>query len=357
MYYALMFLLLFSCTKHPKMAPPPVYPVRTVQVEEKDCPIFLEALGHVDPITSVQIYSRIEGELTGVFFEQGKEVHPGDLLFTIDPKPYLAALQQAQGALEKSLANLALSEEKVRRYQSLAAEDFYSQINYETLQADMAMNQAQVKENQALVDKSQIDLDYCWIYSPIEGKTGILEIDYGNLIFVESNSPLVLVNQMSPIYVTFSLPEIHLPSIRKAQAQGTLQVLASFEDFSSDVFEGELYMLDNEVQASTGMIRLRALFPNTEHSLWPGQFCRNRLILEIKKNALSIPWTAVQMTLNGPIVFVVREDHRVEQRSLKLGQRTKDTVLVLDGLHPKETLVLEGQINLQNGSKVRVVSP
>ena len=353
----MILCFLFACSCEKKKPPPktPSYPVQITKAIEQDTPIFIEALGHVQSITSVNIYSRIEGELTGVYFQQGQEVKKGELLFTIDPKPYEAALKQAQGALEQSIANLALSEEKVKRYRLLASDEYYSQIDYETLQSDMAANLALVKENQGQVDSANINLDYCWIYAPIEGLTGILQIDYGNLICVSCESPLITVNQMAPIFVTFNIPEFQLPRIQKATRENTLKVLAAYEDFKEgEIFDGKLYMLDNTVDAQTGMIALRAIFENNSRELWPGQFIRNRLILCTMKNAVVIPYTAVQVTQTNPIVFVVNEDMTVEQRTVKLGQRTDDQVIVLSGVKGGETIVLEGQINLYTGSKVYV---
>jgi multidrug efflux system membrane fusion protein len=348
-------LLLTSCHKKAAVPPPPAYPVQITEAKTQDMPIYIEALGHVQSITSINIYSRIEGELTGVFFQQGQEVKKGDLLFTIDPKPYQAALKQAQGALEQSLANLALAEEKVKRYRMLAKDEYYSQIDYETLQSDMAANAALVKENQGQVDSANINLDYCWIYAPIDGMTGILQIDYGNLICVNCNSPLVTLNQMAPIFVTFNVPEFQLPRIQKAYKDKTLKVEAAYEDFKSgDIFEGKLYMLNNQVDAQTGMIALRAIFDNADRELWPGQFIRNRLILSTMKDAVVIPYTCVQLTQTGPIVFAVKDDMTVEQRTVKLGQRTEDQIIVLDGVKGGEKIVYEGQINLFTGSKVYV---
>ena len=295
-------IFLSSCHgKKPAIPSTPVYPIQITEAATRDVPIFIEALGHVDSITSINIFSRVEGELTGIYFKQGQEVKKGDLLFTIDPKLYQASLKQAQGALEQSLANLTLSEEKVKRYRLLAKDEYYSQIDYESLQADMAANLALVKENQGQVDGASINLDYCWIYAPIDGMTGILQIDYGNLIF-----------------------------------------------------EGCLYMLDNTVDAKTGMISLRAIFENKNRELWPGQFIRNRIILQTMKDAVVIPYTAIQITQKGPIVFALKADMTVEQRSVKLGQRMDEQVIVLEGVKGGERIVLEGQINLRNGSKVRI---
>jgi len=351
-----LFLLLFfgcGCGKKKPPPAPPKFPVTLTKVEQKNVPIYIEALGHVDPIITIDLKSRIEGELTGVYFRQGQEVKQEDLLFTIDPKPYEATLKQAKATLEQNLANLALAEEKVKRYQTLVRDEYYSQIDYETLQANFASDYALVQQAQGQVDSATINLDYCWIYAPIDGLIGILKVDYGNLI-TNAGQSLIVLNQIAPIYVTFSVPEIRLPEIQKYRRQGTLKVLASYEDFKGETFEGKLDILDNQVDPNTGMIQLRAIFENTNRELWPGQFIRERLVLYTQKDALVIPYTAVQLSLNGPLAFVVKEDMTVDQRSLKLGPRQDDQVVVLEGLKNGETIVLEGQLNLSPGAKVFV---
>jgi len=352
----ILCLILTACASKKIPPPAPAYPVQIGTAAMKSMPLFLETLGHVESITSIQIRSRIEGELTGVFFRQGQEVKQGDLLFTIDSKPYEAALKEAQGALEQNLANLALAEEKVKRYKILAKEEYYSQIDYETLQANFASAAALVQQNQGALDNAKINLDYCWIYAPINGMLGILNIDYGNLVATPDGNtdPLILLNQMAPIYVTFSIPEFQLPQIQRAYRNQELKVMAAYDNFDEETFEGVLFMLDNRVDPHTGMIKLRATFDNEKRELWPGQFVRTRLILSTLPNAVVIPFTAVQMTLSEPIVFVVKPDLTVEQRNVKLGQREGNDVIVLEGIKGGEKIITEGQINLYSGAKVFV---
>lgn len=349
----LILLVLSAC--HKKQVAPliPSYPVRTGVAIEKEAPIFIEALGHVDSITAINIKSRIEGELTGVYFKQGQEVKKNDLLFTIDPRPYQAALKEAQATLEQNLANLALAGEKVKRYRTLAKDEYYSQIDYETLQAGYASTAALVEQNRAQVDSALINLNYCWIYAPIDGMTGLLQVDYGNLVN-NDGSTLTTLNQMNPIYVTFAIPEFQLPKIQKYSAKGTLKVLGAYEDFTDEIFEGKLYMLDNSVDANTGMITLRAIFENEKRQLWPGQFIRTRLILYTIPDAVIVPYTALQLTQSGPVIFVVKQDLTVEQRPVTLGQREDDNVVILKGVQADEKIVVEGQLNLFNGAKVEV---
>lgn len=351
--WILSLMCLASCA-HQKSAAPTAhkFPVQLAKVEVKEVPIYLETLGHVDPIVSVALRSRIEGYLTGVYFTQGQEVKQDDLLFTIDPKPYEAALKQALGVLEQNSANLSLAQEKVKRYQSLVQEEFYSQIDYETLQSTYAADAALVTQAEAEVEGAQINLDYCWIYAPIQGLMSILDVDFGNLVGNDQTQKLATLNQISPIYVTFSLPENQLPQIQKYQKLGYLQTLVAFEDFKGDCFEGELKILNNQVDPDTGMIKLRAVFANEKRDLWPGQFVRTRVILYRQKEALIIPYTAIQMTASGPVAFVATEEMTVERRPLILGQRQEDHVIVLEGLKPGETIVIEGQLNLTPGAHI-----
>jgi multidrug efflux system membrane fusion protein len=354
-WYKLVIVLLICTACHKKVAAPvtPSYPVRIGEAVQKEAPIYIEALGHVDSITAINIKSRIEGELTGVYFTQGQEIKKGDLLFTIDPRPYQAALKEAQATLDQNLANLALASEKVKRYRTLAKDEYYSQIDYETLQANFAATSAIVEQNRAQVDSALINLNYCWIYAPIDGMMGILQVDFGNLV-ANDGSTLTTLNQMAPIYVTFSVPEFQLPMIQKYNGKGNLKVLAAYEDFTQDIFEGKLFMLDNSVDSKTGMITLRAQFENKARELWPGQFIRTRLILYTVPDAVIIPYTAIQITQNGPVIFAVKEDGTVEQRAVKLGQREDENVIVLQGLKANETIVTEGQLNLFDGAKVDI---
>lgn len=353
----LLIVLCFSISCS-KKAPPPkrTYPVTLGKTEQKTAPLFVEGLGHVEPIITVQVRSRIEGELMDVYFTEGQEVNKDDLLFTIDPRPYEASLKNAQAALDRTLADFALSEEKVKRYAQLTRDEYYSQIDYETIQSSYAANLAAVKQAEANVDSAALNLEYCWIYAPISGLTGILQIDKGNLVSADGPQQLITLNQMAPIYVTFSIPEMQLYAVRKAHAKGALKTLATFESFEEESFEGTLQMFDNMVDSETGMINLRAVYQNCDRALWPGQFVRIRLITEEVENAVIIPYSAIQQTQSGPIVYAVKEDNTVQIRKVTLGQREDENVIVIKGLAANETIVTEGQLNLFEGASVYVPS-
>lgn len=353
--WILLLALLSACHHKKPHTATPKYPIQMGTVIQKETPIFIEALGHVDSITQINIKSRIEGELTGVYFTQGQEVKKGDLLFTIDPKPYQASLSQAKAALEQNLASLSLAKEKLTRYRTLAKDEYYSQIDYETLQANYTEAAALVEQTKAQVESATINLNYCWIYAPIDGQMGLLQVDFGNLV-ADNGNTLSTLNQMAPIYVTFAIPEFQLPQIQRRIKKEELKVLASYEDFTNpdELFEGKLFMMDNQIDPNTGMITLRALFENEKRELWPGQFIRTRLILYTIPKAILIPYAAVQLTQTGPVVFVIKENMTVEQRSVVLGQREDDNVIILKGLDPQEKIVIEGQLNLFSGASVEI---
>lgn len=362
-----LILVLASCSKTPAPATPPSFPVKTAKAIQKETPIFIETLGHVDSITSIDIRSRIEGELIGVHFKQGQEVKKDDLLFTVDPRPYEAVMKGVKATLDQNLASLSLAEEKVKRYKSLVSDEYFAQLDYETLQTNFAQSTALVAQTRAQLEQATLNLNFCWIYAPIDGKMGILKVDYGNLV-TDAGTPLATLNQMAPIYVTFSIPEFQLPKVQKASTaqkstdtckpaiDNSLKVLAAYEDFAKDeIFEGSLYMIDNSVDPNTGMIKMRAVFQNEKRELWPGQFIRTRLVLDTIKDAVTIPYSAIQLTQSGPVVFVVKSDNTIEQRNVKLGQREDGNVMILSGINSDEKVVTEGQLNLSNG--VRVYEP
>ena len=356
-WLAILFFLLVGChAKQEVHRAPPVYPIKMAPVTVKEAPVFIEALGHVESIISINLLSRIEGELTGIFFEQGQEVKSGDLLFTIDPRPYQASLKLAQATLDQNRANLSLAEETMKRYKILAQDEYYSQLNYETLQTNVAADLALVQQSEANVDSALINLNYCWIYAPINGVIGILDIDYGNLIANDGTSALAVLNQIAPIYVTFNVPETYLREVQlwRKKSEKPLKVLAAFQNFNKESFKGELAIIDNQVDVNTGLIKFRSVHANEDRALWPGQFIRARLILHTIPDAIVIPYSAVQLTQTGPVIFVVKEDSTVVQQPVTLGQRQDDEVIVLKGLQPTDTIVTEGQLNLHTGAKVFV---
>ncbi len=352
--YILLILSLsfmfFSCHKK-KKEPMQVFPVKTVCSIKKDAPIYIENIGHVEPVMKIDVRSRVDGILQEVFFKEGEEVKKGDIIFTIDPRNYKAELDKQEGLLQENTANFTLAKDKVIRYKDLYKDEYISAIDYETILTNYTKYDAIIKQNEADLDNAKANLSYCWIYSPIDGKTGILNYDKGNLIAKDDTTPIISINQIKPIYVTFFVPEKDLIKIQK-YVRDDLKILATFDDFTKDSIEGELNLIDNEIDQNTAMIKIRGIFKNEDKRLWPGLFVRTRLILTIKKDAIIIPFQAIQLTPDGPVVFVVKDNDTVEMKKVVLGQREDNNIIVESGIGENEKVVIQGQINLLDGSKI-----
>ena len=344
--------LFISCSKKEVKKPAPSYPVKVKEVIKKEVPIYIDNIGHVDPIVTIDIKARVEGELMEINFIEGKEVQANDLLFIIDPRPYEKALEKSKSVLEENLANLYIAKDKFMRYSSLVKQEYISELNFEEIAAQVAGGEALIKQNQTEIEDAKLNLSYCTIRAPISGMPGILKTDLGNMIYPNSQTPLVTLNQMAPIYVVFYVPEKELPRVQKYAREKDLTVRVAFEDLDNKYIEGKLNLIDNEVDMKTGQIRLRAIFDNKERILWPGKFVKTRLILKTDPDALIIPFQAVQITSTGPKVFIVKEDERAELRDVVLGQREGLDVIIKKGVSENEKVVIEGQFNLADGTKI-----
>ena len=355
-----LFILIFcflssSCSKKNQQSSASVtYPVKVVKAEKKEAHIYIDSIGHVTPILSVKINSRIEGQLMEVHFNQGDEVKEDDLLFTIDPRPYQAELDKAMGLLDESIANLYIAKDRFKRNKDLAKEEYISQLDFETLTTDVAKGEALVKQNQANVENAKLNLDYCYIYSPISGKTGILQIDKGNMIYPSDRQDIISINQIAPIYVNFTTSEKNLSIIQSLSQTTPLKLQVAYEDLSHPFAEGTLDMIDNQVDQDTGLITFKAIFDNSDRKLWPGKFVKTRLILKTEKNAILIPFKALHQTASGPIVFVIKDDDTADLRQVQLGQRQDDNIIILKGVEEGEQVVMDGQLNLSQGTKVTI---
>lgn len=349
-------MLTSGCEKpeKPKMGAAPVTVTKTIQ---KDVPIYLEYVGHMEPYSTVQIQSQVAGTLTGQYFEQGQNVKEGDLLFTIDSRPYIAALQKAEATLMQNIASLRLSEETVNRNAKLVEQDYVAKLTFDQYVTNVNVDQAIIKSNQADIETAQINLDYCTIKAPITGRTGVLQINVGNLVTVAENTPLITLNQITPIYLNFYVPEKYLQTIQSFNKINPLKVSAFLNQDYKTPYDGAITLIDNQVDQSTGMILIQATLPNTDEYLWPGQFVSTRIYLETKKDAVLVLSDAVQFGQNGSYVYVVKEDNTVELRNVVKGQKEEEYVIIEKGLSTGETVVLEGQINLHSGSLVSIKQP
>ena len=330
-------------------------PVILATSSRKDMPVEVEAVGSVEPFASVGIKSLVTGILKKVTFKEGDPVKEGDLLFTIDERPFIASLNQARAALAKDRAALDNARKQAVRYLPAAEKGYVSQEKSDQAQTSVATLEATVKADEAAVEGARLDLDNCSIRSPIAGFTGALLQDRGNLITAESDQPLVTINQVTPIKVSFTLPEKILPELKKYLGSGSLKVQATPAGHSDSPLAGRISFLDNTVDATTGTIRLKATFPNPDQALWPGQFVHVTLQLTTRKDAIVIPAKAVQTSQEGNFVYVVKKDQTVELRPVTVASGINGESVIEAGLTVDETVVTDGQLRLAPGMKVKAV--
>jgi multidrug efflux system membrane fusion protein len=342
---------------------PEALPVTVASVQKKDVPLLVRAIGSVEPMESVQIRSQVAGELVGVHFREGQEVKKGDLLFTIDPRPYRAALLQAQGALARDRARAHDAEATAKRLESLVKKEYVTQQQAESARAESNAAQATLTADDAAVESASLSLAYCQIKAPVSGRTGSILVKMGNVV-KERDAVLVLIDQIRPIYVSFSVPERALPQIR-ARAQEKLSVLAQPSDqkpgevpeahsIRGEAQRGELTFIDNAVNTVTGTILLKATFANSDDSLWPGQYVVVTLTVGEQRDAVVAPAEAVLRGQQGQYAFVVKADGTVDSRPVTVGSSDEKQAVIDKGLAPGEVVVTDGQLRLSPGAKVQV---
>src|SRR6266849_878119 len=379
-------LLLAGCSdsaagKPARSAAPPAVPVTAADAVEKTVPIQLTAVGNAMAYTTVGIKSQINGQIVEVHFKEGQEVRKGDLLFIIDPRPIEAALRQAEAAgrqrqaevqqaianLERDTAQLANARVQERRYKELVEKELVAREQYDQLHTNLAAMDATVQadraaiENakaseraaQANVDNAKLQLAYTEIHAPIEGRTGNLLVQNGNVIKANDDNPLVVINQVQPIYVSFSVPEQYLADIKKYRAAGQLRVEVRPPHQSQTLATGELTFINNAVDQTTGTIQLKATFANRDNALWPGQFLDVALTLT-SRTAIVVPSQAIQPGQQGPFIFVVKADATVESRQVVPGTRLGAETIIEEGLRAGERNVIDGQLRLVPGAKVEI---
>jgi multidrug efflux system membrane fusion protein len=350
----LLLAFFFSACSNDKSKPvSAAIPVTVDTVIRKTVPVQLRAIGNVQAYSTVTVKSKVGGELVRVHFTEGQDVRKGSLLFTIDPRPYEAALKQAEANLQRDLAKAKSASEDALRYESLIQRQVVSPQQYEKVRADADALEATVLADRAAVDNAKIQLGYCTIYSPIDGRTGSLIVKQGNIIKAE-DIDLVVINQIVPIDVAFSVPEQFLPEIKKYMASRKLQVDALVPMDKELPERGTITFVDNAVDTNTGTIRLKGTFANRERKLWPGQFVNVVLTLTTEPNAVVVPSQAIQTGQEGPYVFVVKPDLTVESRPVVAGRSTSSETIIQKGLQAGEKVVTDGQLQLVTGTKVEV---
>jgi multidrug efflux system membrane fusion protein len=335
-------------------------PVVTAQAEAKDVPIYLDGLGTIQAFYTVTIKPMIDGPLMSVNFKEGQDVHKGDILAQIDPRPYQAALDSATAKKAQDQALLANARLDLVRYQKLVSSNYTSAQQADTQKAVVAQDEALVQQDQAAIDTARTNLSYTTIMAPIDGRTGIRQVDPGNIVHAADTTGIVLVTQLHPISVIFTLPQQNLPAVAQAMASGSVQVLATNQDQAAGAAQvidtGTLAVLDNQVDPTTGTIKLKATFPNPKDKLWPGGFVNVRLRAEIAKGAIVVPPAAIQRGPQGPYVFTVTDGvaHRV---AVTTGFEDQTDSIVTKGLKAGDTVVMDGASRLSDGSKVSTGAP
>jgi multidrug efflux system membrane fusion protein len=344
-----------ACSRS-KPAPPPK-PAAIVVVASttiKDVPYYIETFGTVTAYYTVNILPRVTGQIVTSYFVEGMEVKKGDPLFLIDPRPYQATLDQSIAQLARTRAELDYNRLTVQSYESLRPDDYVAPLTFEQYVSNVAVSQAQLDQYIAEIMSNKLNVEYCHINAPIDGKTSIQLIDNGNMVYSQQTQALLTINQIAPIHIDFTIPEKHLPILQKYVQDGSLLCEVIVPERKDKVYDAQLVLIDNQIQTSTGTLQLRANYPNEEKELWPGQYVDVKLILYTIKNAVLVPSQAVQTDTKGNFVFVVKSDMTVEKRAITAGQREGGLQVIMKGLNAGESVVIQGQINLNNGSKVQV---
>ena len=329
-------------------------PVAVARVETRDLPVYLSGLGSVEAFNTVVVKSRIDGQLVQIAFREGQEVKQGDLLAVIDPRPYEVALAQAQATLYKDQSALKDAKLNMDRFAGLVKDGVIPQQQYDTQVAQVGQLEGAVRADQAQVDNVKLNLAYTRITAPVSGRVGLRQVDVGNMIHATDPNGLVVITQLQPIAVIFTLPEDNLPSVTQHMRGGQLQVEAYSRDDQTKLATGKLLTIDNQIDTSTGTGKLKAVFDNRDHALWPNQFVNARLLLEVRKNNTVVPAAAIQRGPQGTYVFTVKPDKTVDMRNVTVSFNQGNFTAITTGITPGETVVTDGQDKLQPGSRVEV---
>ena len=331
-------------------APAPV-PVTVSEVTSQDVPIFLDGLGTVQASNTIAIRSQIDGKIQSVNFVEGQAVHQGDILAEIDPRAFQAALDQAVAKKAQDQAQLIAAQKDLARFKALAAKSFETQQNLDNQQAKVDQLKATIDADQGAIESAQTQLSYTRITAPIDGRVGFRQVDVGNIIHANDTNPLTILTQTRPAVATFTLPQSNLYDVREAMLRGPVPVTASDQDNTRQLAEGQLLLIDNQIDQTTSTIRLKATFANDDERLWPGEFVRMRAQIDTRENALTIPPAALQRGPQGFFTWVIKPDNTAEQRPIK-ATTIGDVAVVTDGLAAGERVVVNGQYRLQVGTRV-----
>ena len=346
-----------SHSHNPPPKGPPAVAVNVASVTRADVPVYLEGLGTVQAFYTVTVTARVDGRIDRVAFREGQDVKKGALLVQIDPRPYQAALGVAVAARDKDRAQLENARRDMERYQQLAPEDLASKQTVDTQRALIAQLIAQVKGDEAAIDSARTNLDYTTITSPIDGRTGIRLVDPGNNVHATDTNGMVVVTQLEPISIIFTLPEESFEQLSTALSHGAVTATALSRDDKEELDHGTVELIDNVIDQTTGTIRVKAILPNRQRHLWPGQFVNVRVMTQVQRQVLTMPASALQRGPEGMFTYVVQPDSTVRVAPLTVGEQEGDIVVVEKGLEAGDKVVASNQYRLQPGSLIRANGP
>jgi multidrug efflux system membrane fusion protein len=329
-------------------------PVTVATVEQKNMPVLVQAIGAVDAYSIVGVKSQVTGELIGVHFQEGQDVQKGDLLFTIDPRSFQADVERQEANLARDAAQAENQRAQAKRYEQLFKDGVVSSEQYDQVRTNTEALEATVRADRAALETAKLNLQYTQIHAPISGRTGSLMVNQGNMVRANDTTDLVTIHQVEPIYVSFSVHEQYLPEIKRFMASKGLTVQVGVPG-RTERTEGKVFFVDNKIDPTTAMIRLKAVFPNRERHLWPGQYADVSLTLTVQSGAIVVPNQAVQTGQEGDYVFVIDDHQTAQQHKVKVLRRVGDEAVIATGLNPGQLVVTDGQLRLQpTGTKVEV---
>jgi len=326
--------------------------VATAQVQRQDVPVYLTGLGAVTAFNTANIKSRVDGQIMKVNVREGQNVKEGELLIEIDPRPYQAQLDQMQAQLFRDEAQLRDAKLNLDRYTSLIPSGSIAQQQVDTQKALVDQLEGTVRTDQAQIETAKLNIVYCHITAPFNGRVGLRQVDPGNIIHAADTNPMIILTQLQPIAVIFTLPEDVLPNVSKHMQQGALQVDAFSRDDQTKLASGTLQTIDNQIDPTTGTAKLKAVFSNTDNQLWPNQFVNANLLLETRKNSTVVPTAAILRGPQGTFVYAVNPDKTVQDRVVAVSLTQGDTTVITSGVNPGDTVVTDGQDKLQRGSRI-----
>ncbi len=327
------------------------------EVQQRDFPVYLTGLGSVLAFNTVALKSRIDGQIMHVNFQEGQEVKQGELLIQIDPRPYEVALQTAQANLQRDEAQLNNAKVQFERMKALYAGGVIAKQDLDTQEASFGQYEGTIAADKAAIENAKLNLTYTRITSPINGRIGLRQVDIGNYVQASATTPMVIITQMHPIAVDFTLPEDQLQSVRQRMHQGTLEVDVYSRDDQTRLSTGKLLTIDNQIDQTTGTAKLKAVFDNPDNNLWPNQFVNVHLLLETRKNALTMPASAIQRGPQGTFTYMVDANNKVQVQPVQIALTQGSTVVVASGVQAGNKVVTDGQEKLQPGTRVSVQAP